>query len=1275
LSKPLHLLLVEDSEDDALLVVRELTNGGYAVTRERVATAEAMRAALARGQWDLVICDYQMPRFNGPEAMKLFREAAVDIPFIVVSGTIGEDVAVAMLKAGADDYLMKGRLARLVPAVERELREAGERRVRRLMEAELIASESRYRRLFEASRDGILILNADTGVIVDANPFLIDRLGLAREHLVGRRLWEIASFQSLAADPAAFAEMCRRETVHFEDRPLVTADGRRLCVEFVGTVYAVDHHTVMQCNLRDITDRKQAELALRRSQEKLHEEEARFRALVEKSFEAVTVLDDQGRRTYASPSTERVLGYRTDELIGRSAFDFVHPDDLEQTKAAFAALIRQPAGAASIEVRILRRDGVARWFEVAGTNLLHIPSVRGIVINYREITERKEAEAALRRSEAELKQAQRIALVGSWQLDLATGRVSWSEELFRMFGLDPARPPPDLPEHPKLFTPESWSRLEVALRRAREAGEPYELELEIIRTDRSKGWMQARGEPRWDGTGVLVGLHGTAQDITALKETEAKVRQSEERFRNLTENISDWIWEVNAQGIYTYVSPRVRDLLGYEPEELLGQSVLMLMPPDEAGRLEPIFRSVAEKRQPLVAIENINRHKDGRRVIIETSAMPIFDANGTWCGYRGIDRDITERREVEKKLELFRALIERTTDAIEVIDPATGRILDVNETACRTLGYTRGELLGLTVFDIDTRVNRATYAMRGEQLKQSGSYTMESVHRRKDGSVFPVEISLSPVTLDREYGVTIVRDITERKLAERSLRREQALFQSLVTAIPDNVYFKDRQSRFVQINEAMARRSGLKSSSDAIGKTDADIFAAEHARQAFADEQRIMESGEPMIDVEEKETWPDGRVTWVSSTKVPLRDADGRITGLVGISRDITERKSLEARFLQAQKMEAFGQLAGGVAHDFNNILGVILMQINLLQFESGLTGKLVSGLAELERYALRGAGLTRQLLLFSRRQSMEARGLDLRVVLEDASKMLRRLLGEHIAFELVAVDRVLWIEADPGMIEQVLMNLCINARDAMPDGGRLTVDMRAVVRTAPASAGGLAGEYCCLAVSDTGCGMDEATKARIFEPFFTTKPAGKGTGLGLATVYGIVRQHRGWIEVESSPGAGTTFKIFFPLKDQATTVPSTAGAAPVTGGHESVLVVEDEPNLRAMVCLALTRGGYRVREAAHGPEALRKWEEEAGNFDLLLADFLMPEGLNGVQLATQLIRAKPGLKVVIMTGYAPGSPTLASRWPPGTVRLNKPFDTVKLLQVVRDCLDAKAAR
>lgn len=1274
MSVPLHALLVEDSPDDAGLVVDVLGKAGFTVNWKRVETAGDLRGALADPSWDIVLCDYVMPHLDAPGALALVRECRPDLPFIIISGTVGEEVAVEAMRKGAHDYVMKDRLTRLPAAVARELHEAHERRARQQIELQLIASESRYRRLFEASRDGILIVNAGTGVVVDANPFLIGRLGLPREELVGKRLWEISGFRALVTDATAFAALCRHEAAHFEDRPIFAADGRRLCVEFVSTVYNVDHHKVMQCNLRDITDRKQAEAALRESQEKLREEEARFRALVEKSHEAILVVARDGKLTYASPSTEHVMGFRPEEVLGCDAFGFVHPDDRPRALAALAALLQRTGGTLDLELRGVRRDGAIRWVDLQGTNLSHIPSVQGVVINFRDITERKEAEAALRRSEAELKEAQRIALVGSWQLDLATGRVSLTEELFRSYGLDPTGPPPDLAGHRKLFTPESWQRLLATLERASQTGEAYELELEMMRADGRRGWMLARGEASRQADGRIVGLHGTAQDITARKETEAKMRQSEERFRNLTENTSDWIWEVNERGEYTYASPRIHDLLGYEPEEVLGRSTLTLMPPDEAARIEPRFRAAAEHRQPLVGMENINLHKDGHRVVLETSAVPIFDANGAWCGYRGIDRDITERKEVEKKLELFRALIERTTDAIEVVEPGTGRILDVNETACRMLGYTRDELLALTIFDLDPQADPASYARLGDGLKKAGSATIEGVHRRKDGSVYPVEVSLSQVTLDRDYGVTIVRDISERKLAEASLRREQELFHSLVTAIPDNVYFKDRQSRFVQINDAMARRSGLKNAAEAIGKTDSDIFTSEHARQALADEQRIMETGVPLIDVEEKETWPDGKVTWVSSTKVPLRDTDGRITGLVGISRDITERKSLEARYLQAQKMEAFGQLAGGVAHDFNNILGVILMQINLLQLESGLTGKLVSGLAELERYAARGASLTRQLLLFSRRQSMESRALDLRTVLEDASKMLRRVLGEHITYDLQAGDKVLWVEADPGMIEQVLMNLCINARDAMPGGGRLTVDLRSEVRMAPASAGGLAGEFCRLAVSDTGCGMDEATKARIFEPFFTTKPAGKGTGLGLATVYGIIRQHRGWVEVESAPGAGTTFRIYLPLREGAAPVSAIAGVAPITGGHESVLVVEDEPNLRAMVCLALTRGGYRVREAAHGPEALRKWEEEGGNFDLLLADFLMPEGLTGVQLAAQLIRAKAGLKVVIMTGYAPGSPTLSSPWPSGTVRLNKPFDAIKLLQAVRDCLDAKAA-
>jgi signal transduction histidine kinase/ActR/RegA family two-component response regulator len=415
-------------------------------------------------------------------------------------------------------------------------------------------------------------------------------------------------------------------------------------------------------------------------------------------------------------------------------------------------------------------------------------------------------------------------------------------------------------------------------------------------------------------------------------------------------------------------------------------------------------------------------------------------------------------------------------------------------------------------------------------------------------------------------------------------------------------------------------------------------------------------------------TLTDGRV--IDRYSAPMLGPQGKYYGRVWYFRDITDRKKLEAQFIQAQKLEAVGQLAGGVAHDFNNILGVILMQLNLLQMESGLSGTVVSGLAELERHAMRGAGLTRQLLMFSRRRVMELRVFDLNGLLEDVSKMLRRLLGEDIAFELKKAAAPLLIEADAGMVEQVAMNLCINARDAMHHGGRLTVEIRRDERPPPA--GGTAGSYACLAVTDTGCGMDEATKARIFEPFFTTKPVGKGTGLGLATVYGIVQQHHGWVEVDTAPNCGSTFRVFFPCREQHATEEEDAALRAAPGGDESILLVEDEAALRTSMTACLQHAGYKVVAAANGVEALGKWEEGRHEFHLLLTDHVMPERLTGMELATLLSRAKAGLKVIIMSGYTPGAKETNAPWPAGFTRLAKPFEVRKLLQIVRHCLDAK---
>lgn len=1011
MKKPLRALLVEDFEDDALLVVRQLRDGGYDVKWERVETAEAMRAALDRQPWDIVICDYKMPHFNGLAALKLLQAGGLDLPFIIVSGTIGEELAVEAMKAGANDYLMKGGLARLVPAVERELREAVGRRERRLVGDALVASEARYRRLFESAKDGILILNAETGTVVDANPFMLQLLGRARDQLLGKKIWELGSFRDIIADKAGLAELQQQIYAYCGDKTLEGADGRRIDVEFISNTYQVNRHQVMQCNIRDISGRKAVEAALHVKN-----------AALEAAANAVVITDRNGRIEWANPAFTALTGYALAAAIGR--------DHRELVKSG-------------------QQD----------------PEF------YRHL----------------------------WETILA-GRV--------------------------------WRGM---VTNRRKDGSLYTEEMTIT--------------PVRNEQGDIAHFAAIKQDITARQAAAEALQKSEERFRNLAENTSDWIWEINETGVYVYASPRVHDLLGYTPEEVLGRSPLAFMPPPEAARLEPVFAGLVTRHEPCVGLENVCLHKDGRRVVLETSAVPIFDAAGVWRGYRGIDRDITERKQVEA-----------------------------------------------------------------------------------------------------------------------ALRQEQALVNGLFDVIPDHIYLKDRQSRYLRINEAMARHLGLSQASEAAGKTDADFLSKEQARQAFAAEQKIMSTGEPVLALEEKEAWPDGRVTWVSITRVPFRDAEGRITGLVGISHDITERKNLQAQYLQSQKMEAFGQLAGGVAHDFNNILGVMLMQFNLMQREPDAPPRTLAACRDLEQLAMRATSLTRQLLLFSRRQNMEPRMLDLNAVLDGVCKMLRRLLGEDIAFELKEATQPLWIEADAGMIEQVVMNLCVNARDAMPQGGRLSIETRLEDRNA---AGVHPGRFVCLLVTDTGSGMDQATQERIFEPFFTTKPVGKGTGLGLATVYGIVQQHQGWIEVASAPGQGSTFRVFFPSKEPS--VLAEASAVPeARGGTEAILVVEDEPGMRDVTAMCLRYAGYKVEAAANGVEAIRLWEENQHKFDLLITDYVMPEGMTGVQLATQLRRANDQLRVIVMSGYIPGTRETAAPWPEAFTRLTKPFEARALLATVRRCLDEK---
>ncbi len=416
---------------------------------------------------------------------------------------------------------------------------------------------------------------------------------------------------------------------------------------------------------------------------------------------------------------------------------------------------------------------------------------------------------------------------------------------------------------------------------------------------------------------------------------------------------------------------------------------------------------------------------------------------------------------------------------------------------------------------------------------------------------------------------------------------------------------------------------------------------------------------------------------WIHDRAFPIRDAAGEIYRLVGVAEDITARKELEEQFRQSQKMESIGQLAGGVAHDFNNILTIIQGHASLIGMRHDLGPDVSESVHQIAFAAEHAASLTRQLLTFSRRQILQPGDVDLNQIVSGIARMLRRVLGEDISLQYQSSPELPVIWADPGMMEQILMNLVVNARDAMPKGGcliirtaRATLD-ESFVRQHPEAR---AGRFVTLTVRDTGVGIAAEHLRKIFEPFFTTKEVGKGTGLGLATVYGIVKQHLGWIDVQSQLNHGTAFTIYFPEKDPGVgTVKKRRKIEPIRGGNETILLVEDELALRLLMRNVLERYGYTVVEADSGVSALAAWSKHQANFDLVLTDLVMPGGMTGRELADQLGREKPGLKVIFTSGYSADTVGKDFRLREGLNFLQKPYAPQKLAKCVREFLDAGA--
>jgi two-component system cell cycle sensor histidine kinase/response regulator CckA len=741
-------------------------------------------------------------------------------------------------------------------------------------------------------------------------------------------------------------------------------------------------------------------------------------------------------------------------------------------------------------------------------------------------------------------------------------------------------------------------------------------------------------------------------------------------------------WNVGAESVY-----------GYSAREVLGQPRKVLVPADRQDELAGILEKL--KRGDRIGLyETVHVQKNGQWIDVSMMISPVKDASEQVVGFAAITRDISDRKKAEER---FYKAFNATPEPITIASLADGRFVDVNETFLRVTGFRREEVIGRTSLELAFWERAEDRTDLVEALEKHGSVRdMEMTFLAKSGERRTGLNSAEVIDIAGQKCIlAIFKDITEQKILEKqramaevvlaeraaelsqsntALRQSEASFRSLVFNSPYAIFRCSLSGSFLDANPALLDMLGYASDSDLISDGSPADACGEPRERLF----EHLKSQTRFRDIEVEWKRKDGKSITVSLTGRPVRNEHGHLTHFEVIGEEITTRKALEAQLRQAQKMESIGRLSGGIAHDFNNLLSVIIGYSVVLEERADGHNELQKGIQEIKKAGQRAAALTRQLLAFSRQQVLEPRVMNLNTVVADMGKMLPRLIGENIELSIVLHPELGRVKADQGQIEQVLMNLAVNARDAMPRGGKLTI------RTANVDLDGcdshehpaaMAGPYIALTVTDTGVGMDKETQSRIFEPFFTTKEKDKGTGLGLSVVYGVVKQSGGYIWVSSEPEIGTTFRIYLPwVKLPIEKDDTPVGPTQSLRGSETILLVEDEESLRDLTRGLLVQSGYTVLETSNGTEALKMAQEHRGNIHLLLTDVVLP-GISGCELAEEMVRRDSQAKVLFMSGYTSYAVAAQGILRAGAFLLQKPFDPQALRSKVREVLDCVAVK
>jgi len=768
-----------------------------------------------------------------------------------------------------------------------------------------------------------------------------------------------------------------------------------------------------------------------------------------------------------------------------------------------------------------------------------------------------------------------------------------------------------------------------------------------------------------------VGFQAICRDVTERVRAEQALVRTQESLWLAFESTAMPMVIVSTDGHVLRANQALEALTGYAAGELEGMTMEEIVHPDDwrDDALAPLVSGTLTR----IEVERRYRRKDGSVVWVQVGITPVKNGSGEVTAFVSQVVDITGKHAAEwavrESEELFRTAFEGAAIGMLMVSPY-GNIVRANSALCDLLGYELGELRRLDVLELSHPDDRPTTsaALTGLREGRLAHFVTDKRYLRKDGEPVWAHVAVSPVhsaTGSVRGYVTQVVDLTERHESEERFR---LLFESS----PHGMDVVDASGRMLQANPALQRMLGYDR--DELLSMRFENFT--HPDDVHLDVdlfEEMLAGKRPYYEIEKRCLHKSGKVVWMHLTAFALPHPGGAPSYAIGILEDITSRRELEEQLRHSQRMEAVGQLAGGIAHDFNNLLTAITSYCDLAAdaLEPGADERLRSSVAGIGSAANRAAELTQQLLAFSRRQVLELAPVDLNAVVEEHTPMLARLLGEDVDIRLSLGADIATVAVDAGQLVQVLMNLVANARDAMPEGGTLTIETQNVrLDRAPTTSGELTGDYALLAVSDTGSGMDDETKSRIFEPFFTTKEEGKGTGLGLATVLGIVEQSGGRLTVYSEPGMGTTFKIYLPAvanAESAEQAPADGGPAR-PAGRERLMLVEDNDAVRGPVAALLEDLGYHVIAASGPQEALAVADGEA--VDLLVTDVVMP-GMNGRQLAETLVEEHPEMKVLYISGYTDDAVIARGVVEAGTAFLQKPFGADRLAQKVRELLDA----